>query len=63
MPLRRPSWNQMVSAISEATIAMTSEPKKLKRPVPASAPAANKIGKDGIGSPICSANTHPSRTT
>ena len=41
MPLRRPSWNQMVSAVSDAMIAITSEPTKLMRPVPASAPAAS----------------------
>ena len=28
------------------------------RPVPASAPAASKIGNEGIGSPICSSK-HP----
>src|SRR5882672_1638592 len=62
MPLRRPREYQMESAATAASTTYTSEAKRLRWPVPASAPAASNNGMEGRGSPICSAKTQPSRT-
>src|SRR5258707_12728166 len=62
MPLTRPSVYQTESATKQAETLRKIEPVRLNLPEPASAPAANRIGSDGRGSPICSMNTHASRT-
>jgi hypothetical protein len=63
IPRTRPIPYHTESAVSEANTLRKIDPPKLNRPVPASAPAAKRIGKEGTGRPICSANTHASKTT
>src|SRR5882672_463077 len=62
MPRTRPSVYHTESATKQAATLRKIEPVRLNLPEPASAPAANRIGSDGRGSPICSMNTHASRT-
>src|SRR5215467_4446384 len=62
MPLTLPRRYQMQSALRAAMVTRAREPQKLRRPAPASAPAASNSGRDGTGAPSCSAKTHASKT-
>jgi hypothetical protein len=56
-PRRPPKSYQSESLTSDATVAKTNAPAKFRRPNPARAPAAIRIGTEGTGKPICSAIT------
>src|SRR5258708_4230765 len=68
-PRRRPSWNQMVSAIRAATTQHVVASSTCRRPVRMSAPAASSSGIEGTGIALCSASTqknsseYPCRST
>ena len=68
-PRRRPSWNQMLSAIRQAAIPLATTRTGLSCPLRDRAPHASRSGIEGSGSAPCSANSqtnsraYPWRTT
>ena len=68
-PRRRPSWNQILSAIRQAAIPLSSTRTGFSCPLRASAPQASSSGTEGSGRAPCSASSqtnnraYPWRTT